>query len=95
MATPRIAFNNRMWKAQDLSWNPYVASAALAETSWTSLAYGFAASGKFDIYASDNTTTIELDRLYEEAVSLALGVFTINVPHTKECNRLICNCKIM
>ena len=95
MITPRIAFNNRMWKVQDLSFNPYVAMQALNETARTSLAYGYASSGAFGVYASDNKTTIDLDKLYEEAVSLSLGVFTIQVPHTKACNRLICNCKIM
>lgn len=94
MSNPRIAFNNRMWAAQDLSFNPYIASAALDETGWTALAYGIASSGHFDVYAADNETIIPLDRLYADAVSLALGVFTISVPHVSTCNRLICNCKV-
>ncbi len=96
MATPRIAFDNRFWSPQDLSFNPHVAHAALMETSWTSLAYGIASAGKFLVYAKDEDSIVPLDTLYEDAVSLSLGIFTIAVPHgNKSCTRLICNCKTM
>lgn len=95
MIKPRIAFDNRFWSPQDLSWNPYVALATMMETSWCSLAYGFGAAGTLKVYETDSKTLIPVDKLYEDAVSLSLGVFTIDVPHdSKLCNRLICNCKI-
>lgn len=93
MTEPRISFDNRMWKAQDLSRNPHVAQHAMMETSWCSLAYGFASRGAFGVYMKDNETLVPLDRLREDAISLALGVFTIEVPHEEPCKRLICNCK--
>lgn len=93
MREPRIAFNNRMWSAQDLSEMPYIAQAAIDETGWTMLAYGIASMGHFDVYEKDNQTLVALDKLEDDAVSLALGIFTIDVPHLKPCNRFICNCK--
>lgn len=89
---PRISFANRMWRPQPM--NAYVANMAMSETGWTSLVYGFSAAGYMDIYDDDEETKIELDKLYEDAVSLSLGVFTIDVPHMGPCGRLICNCKI-
>lgn len=95
MTEPRISFDNRMWKAQDLSHNPHVAAHAMMETSWGALAYGMASRGAFGVYMKDNETLVPLDRLREDAISLALGIFTIDVPHDKACTRLICNCKIV
>ncbi len=94
---PRISFNNRMWKAQDLSENPHVAQHAMMETTWSALAYGIASTGGMEVYMQDNETLVPLDKLREDAISLALGVFTIDVPHDDEepCKRLICNCKSM
>lgn len=92
MAEAKIAFNNRMWKPQEM--NPYVAYNAMSETAWTSLAYGLAAKGYFFVWTSDEKSTIPVDTLYDDAVSLSLGVLTIQLPHINTCSRLICNCKI-
>ena len=93
MADARIAFDSRMWKAQDLSFNPHIAEAAMMETSLACMLYGFATSGKLKVYADDNETAIALDKIYADGVSLGLGIFTINLPHSAPCTRLICNCK--
>lgn len=95
MAEPRISFDNRMWKVQDLSRNPHIAEHALMETSWCAIAYGMASTGAFGVYEKDNETLVALDKLREDAISLALGIFTIDVPHDKPCTRLVCNCKIV
>lgn len=95
MADPIIVFNRKLWHAQDLSWNPHVADHALDETAWSAYIYGIASGGGLPVYEQDNTTTIPLDKLYADAVSLSLGVFTIDAPHIAPCNRLICNCKIV
>lgn len=90
MVEPRIAFDNKMWKAQDLSWNPHIAHHALVETTFASMMYHLACEGKIPIEPSDN---INIDKLREDAISLSLGILTIEVPHEASCNRLICNCK--
>lgn len=95
MAEPIIVFNRRLWHAQDLSHNPALAEHALDETAWSAYIYGIASTGGLPVYESDNVTTIPLDKLYSDAVSLSLGIWTIKVPHVKPCNRLICNCKIV
>ena len=89
---PRLAYHNRMWYPQELS--PLIAAEVMTETSWTSLIYGIAASGKMAVYDEHGVEKIPLDRLYDDAVSLSLGVLTIALPHLDTCNRLICNCKI-
>lgn len=93
MAQPRISFDNRMWLPQRL--NAFQAEQSMRETTWTSLIYGFAARGYLPVWTEDEKDRIPLDRLYEDAVSLSLGVLEIDLPHIASCSRLICNCKIM
>jgi hypothetical protein len=94
MAEPRVSFGNRMYRPQPM--DAEVADQSMSETGWTSLAYGFASRGYLKVYDADNTDEIiGVDRLYDDAVSLSLGIFTIKLPHLSSCNRFICNCKIM
>lgn len=91
MAHPRISFDNRMWLPQDMT--AWQAQQAMSETTLTSLVYGFAAAGYLPVWSRDGSEKMPLDRLYEDAVSLSLGVLEIDLPHLAPCNRLICNCK--
>jgi hypothetical protein len=94
MAEPRVSFGNRMYYPQPM--DTQVAEQSMAETGWCSLAYGFASRGYLKVYDADDTEkVIGVDRLYEDAVSLSLGIFTIALPHKGSCNRFICNCKIV
>lgn len=90
---PRIAFQQRMFKPQKI-FDPHLANIILDNTAFTALAYGFGAVGKLAIYKSDNARMVDIDELYTDAVNLALGVYTIFIPHTDTCKKLICNCKI-
>jgi hypothetical protein len=94
MKEPRLAYGNRMYGPQD-EMTPFMAEKVMSETSFTSLMYGYGSAGMLDVYNSDESETIGLDKLYEDAVALSLGVLTIPLPHFGTCNRLICNCKIM
>lgn len=91
MAHSRISFDNRMWLPQEMT--AYQAEQAMNETALTSLLYGFGAAGYLPVWSRDEKEKIALDRLYEDAVSLSLGVMEIDLPHIAPCNRLICNCK--
>lgn len=91
-AKPKIALNNHWFAPQDFTNSPNAGMMALTETAWGCLIYGFCSAGKFDIYL-DESTKLDNERAYSDAVSLALGIYTIQVPHLDNCLRLICYCK--
>lgn len=89
----KIAYKRSMYWPQEFQ-NPFTAEKVMAETALTGLCYGYGASRKLLVYDDEAEFTINPRQLYEDAISLAMGIHEIKLPHLDTCNRLICNCKI-
>lgn len=91
---PKISMEGRWMEPQDFSEYQHAAVHAMLDTGFGCVAYGYGTYNDLKIYI-DSKRTIPPYQAYKDGVSLALGIFTINLEHDKQdCTFLICNCKI-